>query len=51
MRGFGISVDSPRELFLELLYGGIGVQNRGQNGAGMVMGEISVNTLNIKTMV
>lgn len=35
---FAIWVKSPRVLFSELLYGGIGVQNRGQNGAGMVVG-------------
>ncbi len=28
----------PRVLFPELLYGGIGIQNRGQNGVGMVVG-------------
>ena len=35
---FAIWVNKPRTLFSELLYGGIGVQNRGQNGAGMVVG-------------
>lgn len=35
---FAIWVKNPRILFSELLYGGIGVQNRGQNGAGMVVG-------------
>ncbi len=35
---FGIWVERPRVLFSELLYGGIGIQNRGQNGAGMVVG-------------
>lgn len=37
---FAIYVNKPRVLFSELLYGGIGIQNRGQNGAGMVVGGI-----------
>ncbi|MCW1949293.1 MAG: hypothetical protein KIH89_002490 [Candidatus Shapirobacteria bacterium] len=37
---FGMWVKKPRVLFSELLYGGIGVQNRGQNGAGMVVGGV-----------
>ena len=35
---FAIWAKQPRTLFSELLYGGIGIQNRGQNGAGMVVG-------------
>lgn len=35
---FALRSKQPRILFDDLLYGGIGVQNRGQNGAGMVIG-------------
>ena len=34
---FAMYVKEPRNLFLDLKYGGIGVQQRGQNAAGMVM--------------
>jgi len=43
-----IYVFKPRNLFQELLDGGFGVQNRGQNGAGMVMGGIGCKYLEHK---
>lgn len=35
---FAMYVKKPRNLFLDLKYGGLGVQQRGQNAAGMVIG-------------
>jgi len=45
---FAIWVNEPRILFSELLSGGIGVQNRGQNGAGMVVGGNDCKIVNHK---